>query len=41
VRGPATPDLDAVWKELHQALTERLSVPPGRSTQRPSGGNRP
>jgi DNA-binding transcriptional LysR family regulator len=38
VRSPATPDLDAVWSELHQALTERLSV---RSTQRPSGGNRP
>jgi len=41
VRSPATPDLDAVWKELHQALTELLSVPPRRSTQRPSGGNRP
>lgn len=41
VRSPATPDLDAIWDELHQALTERLSVPPRRSTQRPSGGNRP
>jgi DNA-binding transcriptional LysR family regulator len=29
VRSPATPDLGAVWKELHQALTERLSAPPG------------
>ena len=41
VRNPATPDLDAVWSELHQALTKRLSVPPRLSTQRPSGGNRP
>jgi len=41
VRSPATPDLGAVWSELHQALTERLSVPTRRSTQRPSGGNRP
>ena len=41
VRSPATADLDAVWNELHQALTERLSAPPRRSTQRPSGGNRP
>jgi DNA-binding transcriptional LysR family regulator len=40
-RSPLRPRLDAVWDELHQALTERLSVPPRRSTQRPSGGNRP
>jgi DNA-binding transcriptional LysR family regulator len=39
VRSPATPDLDAVWGELHQALTERLAGPPRRST--PGGGNRP
>ena len=41
VRSPATPDLDAVWGELDQALAERLSAPHRRSTQRATGGNRP